>query len=158
MSSSWHDSWTIDSRIAAFPDTRPTPRFQYGRQDNLAIVIRTWCYSNCRYRGYCCHLPRFCLRGLHGPGKRTPTRLAMLSPAQRPIPPIHRAISYVFTALLSRLSLFVLGLWWIRVEEVSRKRGFVTLDSSLAGLGADPGIKGVLAALRKRGGLALGTS
>ena len=50
------------------------------------------------------------------------------SPAQKPIPPIHRAISYVFTALLSRLSLFVLGLWWIRVEEVSRKRGFVTLD------------------------------
>jgi len=41
----------------------------------------------------------------------------------RPIPPIHRAISYVLTALLSRLSLFVLGLWWIRVEEVSRKRG-----------------------------------
>lgn len=41
----------------------------------------------------------------------------------KPIPPIHRVISYVFTALLTRLSLFVLGLWWIRVEEVSRKRG-----------------------------------
>jgi hypothetical protein len=135
MSSSWHDCSTIDSRPAAFPDTRPTPRFQYGRQDNLAIVIRIWCHSNCRYRAYFCRLPRFCLRALHGSGEWTPTRLVMLSlaPAQRPIPPIHRASSYVFTALLSRLSLFVLGLWWIRVEEVSRKRGlFVTLDFILS--------------------------
>ncbi|KAF8484950.1 hypothetical protein DFH94DRAFT_717254 [Russula ochroleuca] len=41
----------------------------------------------------------------------------------RPIPPVHRAISYVLTAFLSRLSLFVLGLWWIPVEQVSRRRG-----------------------------------
>ncbi|KAH9966132.1 hypothetical protein BC827DRAFT_1125793 [Russula dissimulans] len=41
----------------------------------------------------------------------------------RPIPPIHRAISYLLTAILSRLSLFVLGVLWIPVEELSRKRG-----------------------------------
>ncbi|KAI9512164.1 hypothetical protein F5148DRAFT_974063 [Russula earlei] len=41
----------------------------------------------------------------------------------RPIPPIHGAISYFSTALLSRLSLFILGVLWIPVEEVSRKRG-----------------------------------
>ncbi|KAF8505586.1 hypothetical protein F5888DRAFT_1837178 [Russula emetica] len=41
----------------------------------------------------------------------------------KPIPPIHRAISYVITALLSRLSLFILGVWWIPVEHISRKRG-----------------------------------
>jgi len=40
-----------------------------------------------------------------------------------PIPPIHRAISYLLTAFLSRLSLLVLGVWWIPVEEISRKRG-----------------------------------
>jgi hypothetical protein len=130
--SSWQDRWTIGSRTAAFPDTRPTPRVKYGRQNSLAIVICTWNHSNRRYRGYCGPLPRFGLRALHGSGKRASTRLVILSPAQRPIPPIHRATSYVFTALISRLSLFVLGLWWIRVEEVSRKRGFVALDSLLA--------------------------
>ncbi|KAI0269167.1 hypothetical protein BC834DRAFT_932181 [Gloeopeniophorella convolvens] len=41
-----------------------------------------------------------------------------------PIPPLHRFISWVLTALLSRLSLLVLGLWWIPVEQVTRKRGY----------------------------------
>ncbi|KAI0307344.1 hypothetical protein B0F90DRAFT_1814108 [Multifurca ochricompacta] len=40
-----------------------------------------------------------------------------------PVPPIHKAVSYIFTALLSRLSLLVLGVWWIPVEQISRKRG-----------------------------------
>ncbi|KAH9977975.1 hypothetical protein BGW80DRAFT_1165715 [Lactifluus volemus] len=46
-----------------------------------------------------------------------------------PVPPIYRAISYVLTALLSRLSLFVLGVWWIRIEQISRKRGRSTVSS-----------------------------
>ncbi|KAI0677448.1 hypothetical protein C8Q78DRAFT_960228 [Trametes maxima] len=40
-----------------------------------------------------------------------------------PIPPLHRAVTYVFTALLSRLALFLTGLYWIPVEVVQRKRG-----------------------------------
>jgi len=40
-----------------------------------------------------------------------------------PIPPIYNALSYVLTATLSRLTLLVLGVWWIPVEQVSRKRG-----------------------------------
>lgn len=40
-----------------------------------------------------------------------------------PIPPLHNAVSYVLTALLSRLTLLILGVWWIPVEQVSRKRG-----------------------------------
>ncbi|KAH9045596.1 hypothetical protein EDB85DRAFT_1907523 [Lactarius pseudohatsudake] len=40
-----------------------------------------------------------------------------------PIPPIHNVVSYVLTALLSRLTLLILGIWWIPVEKVSRKRG-----------------------------------
>ncbi|KAI0650649.1 hypothetical protein C8Q79DRAFT_397753 [Trametes meyenii] len=40
-----------------------------------------------------------------------------------PIPPLHRAVTYVFTALLARLALFLTGLYWIPVEVVQRKRG-----------------------------------
>ncbi|KAI0069092.1 hypothetical protein BV25DRAFT_1791136 [Artomyces pyxidatus] len=39
-----------------------------------------------------------------------------------PIPILHKAVTYVFTALLSRLTLLVLGLWWIPVELIARKR------------------------------------
>ena len=130
--SSWRDYRLIGSLTVAFPDPRPTSRVRYGCEDNLSIFIRTRSHSNNRYHGYCCRLPRFCLRVLHDSGKWASTRLAIFSLAQRPIPPIHRAISYVLTALLSRLSLFVLGLWWIRVEEVSRKRGFVCVLSTEA--------------------------
>ncbi|KAN0127465.1 hypothetical protein V8E53_014677 [Lactarius tabidus] len=40
-----------------------------------------------------------------------------------PIPPIHNIVSYLLTAPLSRLTLLILGVWWIPVEQVSRKRG-----------------------------------
>ncbi|KAI0375735.1 hypothetical protein BV20DRAFT_932606 [Pilatotrama ljubarskyi] len=40
-----------------------------------------------------------------------------------PISPLHRATTYVFTALLSRLALLLVGLYWIPVEVVQRKRG-----------------------------------
>ncbi|OSD04340.1 hypothetical protein PYCCODRAFT_1466301 [Trametes coccinea BRFM310] len=40
-----------------------------------------------------------------------------------PIPPLHRVITYTFTALLSRLALLLVGLYWIPVEVVQRKRG-----------------------------------
>ncbi|EIW61276.1 uncharacterized protein TRAVEDRAFT_142873 [Trametes versicolor FP-101664 SS1] len=42
-----------------------------------------------------------------------------------PVPPLHRAVTYVFTAILSRLALFLVGLYWIPVEVVQRKRGRV---------------------------------
>ncbi|KAI0693790.1 hypothetical protein BC835DRAFT_1352071 [Cytidiella melzeri] len=39
-----------------------------------------------------------------------------------PVAPLHRLLSYAFTALLSRLVLLLLGLWWIPVEVVTRKK------------------------------------
>ena len=42
---------------------------------------------------------------------------------QLPIRPLHRAITHLLTALLSRLALFLVGLYWIPVEVVARKRG-----------------------------------
>jgi hypothetical protein len=41
------------------------------------------------------------------------------------IPPVHRIVTFAFTALISRLILLLLGLWWIPVETVTRKRGCV---------------------------------
>ncbi|KAF4574875.1 hypothetical protein EYR40_005387 [Pleurotus pulmonarius] len=41
----------------------------------------------------------------------------------RPIAPIHRAITGLLTSLLARSALFIMGLTWIPVERVSRKRG-----------------------------------
>ncbi|KAI0638280.1 hypothetical protein C8Q77DRAFT_1242705 [Trametes polyzona] len=40
-----------------------------------------------------------------------------------PIPPLHRAVTRVLTAVLSRLALLLVGLYWIPVEVVQRKRG-----------------------------------
>ncbi|KAF8211208.1 hypothetical protein K438DRAFT_1663624 [Mycena galopus ATCC 62051] len=40
-----------------------------------------------------------------------------------PIPVLHRLVTHIFTALTARLSLFVLGVFWISVENVTRKRG-----------------------------------
>ncbi|KAM5534318.1 hypothetical protein V8D89_012046 [Ganoderma adspersum] len=40
-----------------------------------------------------------------------------------PIRPLHRAITRLFTAMLSRLALLFVGLYWIPVEVVARKRG-----------------------------------
>lgn len=41
---------------------------------------------------------------------------------QAPIPPIRRTVTYILTALISRLTLLVVGVWWIPVEHVTRKR------------------------------------
>ncbi|KZT71583.1 hypothetical protein DAEQUDRAFT_665718 [Daedalea quercina L-15889] len=43
--------------------------------------------------------------------------------ALKPVPPLHRAITHLFTAVLLRLVLVMLGLPWIPVEMVTRKRG-----------------------------------
>ncbi|KAI0352858.1 hypothetical protein OH77DRAFT_1484597 [Trametes cingulata] len=40
-----------------------------------------------------------------------------------PVPLLYRAVTYVFTAFLSRLALLLVGLYWIPVEVVQRKRG-----------------------------------
>lgn len=52
--------------------------------------------------------------------------------AQYPIPPLYQFISWGFTAILTRLALLILGLWWIPVTYVTRKRGynFVALTRS----------------------------
>lgn len=41
----------------------------------------------------------------------------------RSVPPLHRVVSHVFTALFARLALLFIGLPWIPVQVVSRKRG-----------------------------------
>ncbi|OCH84179.1 hypothetical protein OBBRIDRAFT_786495 [Obba rivulosa] len=40
-----------------------------------------------------------------------------------PIPPLHRAAARVFTAIIVRLTLLLVGVLWIPVEIVTRKRG-----------------------------------
>ncbi|TFK76005.1 hypothetical protein BDN72DRAFT_930502 [Pluteus cervinus] len=41
-----------------------------------------------------------------------------------PITPIHRAVSHGMTAIIGRMTLFVLGFYQISVEHVARKRGY----------------------------------
>lgn len=41
----------------------------------------------------------------------------------RSVPPLYRVVSHVFTALFARLALLFIGLPWIPVQVVSRKRG-----------------------------------
>ncbi|THH11504.1 hypothetical protein EW145_g637 [Phellinidium pouzarii] len=40
-----------------------------------------------------------------------------------PVPPLYRVVSYYTTAIILRLILFTVGLYWIPVEVVKRKRG-----------------------------------
>ncbi|TBU33247.1 hypothetical protein BD311DRAFT_713460 [Dichomitus squalens] len=40
-----------------------------------------------------------------------------------PVRPLHRAITHLFTAFLSRLALLLVGLYWVPVDVVARKRG-----------------------------------
>ena len=42
---------------------------------------------------------------------------------QFPIPPLHRVVTGLFTAVLARLALLLVGLYWIPVDVVARKRG-----------------------------------
>ncbi|EPT02744.1 hypothetical protein FOMPIDRAFT_1059030 [Fomitopsis schrenkii] len=41
----------------------------------------------------------------------------------KPVPPLHRIVSHACTALIARIVLLILGLPWIHVETVTRKRG-----------------------------------
>ncbi|EJF61307.1 hypothetical protein DICSQDRAFT_106503 [Dichomitus squalens LYAD-421 SS1] len=40
-----------------------------------------------------------------------------------PVRPLHRAITHLFTAFLSRMALLLVGLYWVPVDVVARKRG-----------------------------------
>ncbi|KAF8812348.1 hypothetical protein BYT27DRAFT_7132843 [Phlegmacium glaucopus] len=40
-----------------------------------------------------------------------------------PIPPLYRLVEHLFTYIIGRSALFILGLFWISIEQVSRKRG-----------------------------------
>ena len=40
-----------------------------------------------------------------------------------PIPPVYRLVEHLFTYIIGRSALFILGLLWISVEQVTRKRG-----------------------------------
>ncbi|KAJ7179899.1 hypothetical protein C8R43DRAFT_870267 [Mycena crocata] len=40
-----------------------------------------------------------------------------------PVPILHRFVTHIFTALTARLALLILGLFWISVDNVTRKRG-----------------------------------
>ena len=42
---------------------------------------------------------------------------------QLPIPPLHRFVEHLFTYILGRTALFILGIFWISVEQATRKRG-----------------------------------
>ena len=40
-----------------------------------------------------------------------------------PLPPLYRAVSGTLTAFICRLTLCLMGYWWIATEVVSLKRG-----------------------------------
>jgi len=42
-----------------------------------------------------------------------------------PIPPLHRLVEHLFIYTLGRSALFILGIFWISVEQATRKRGRV---------------------------------
>ncbi|KAI0347399.1 hypothetical protein BDW22DRAFT_1404954 [Trametopsis cervina] len=46
-----------------------------------------------------------------------------------PVPPLRRTLSRILTAILSRLVLLLLGIWWIPVELITRKKGRGTKGS-----------------------------
>ncbi|KAJ7667927.1 hypothetical protein DFH06DRAFT_1322493 [Mycena polygramma] len=45
-----------------------------------------------------------------------------------PVPIVHRFFTRIFTAVTARLALFALGLFWISVDNVTRKRGRAAKD------------------------------
>lgn len=50
--------------------------------------------------------------------------LLVYSPHQIPVPPLRRAVSHLFTAIVARVALLLLGFFWISVEQVTRKKGY----------------------------------
>ncbi|KAJ7499014.1 hypothetical protein FB451DRAFT_1203959 [Mycena latifolia] len=40
-----------------------------------------------------------------------------------PVPPVHRLVTHLFTAITARIALLTLGLFWISIDNVTRKRG-----------------------------------
>ncbi|KAJ7699989.1 hypothetical protein B0H17DRAFT_1158026 [Mycena rosella] len=40
-----------------------------------------------------------------------------------PVPPVHRLVTHVLTAITARLALLTLGIFWISIDNVTRKRG-----------------------------------
>lgn len=40
-----------------------------------------------------------------------------------PVPLLHRSVSYIFTSIIARTVLLLLGFFWIPVEQVTRKKG-----------------------------------
>ena len=114
------------SLMVAFPQSRSALRFQYAPEDSSSTFVCCRSYSNCPCRGHSCSLRRACLRRVYSSGERHPFVKVVHSRGQIPIPPLHNAVSYILTALLSRLALLILGVWWIPVEQVSRKRGCVS--------------------------------
>jgi len=52
-----------------------------------------------------------------------------------PLPPLYRIVTGLLTSMISRLVLLLVGVWWIPVELVTRKRGQVLLVYLLCLLG-----------------------
>jgi hypothetical protein len=58
-----------------------------------------------------------------------------------PIPPLRRAISHIFTFIIARAILLLLGFFWISVEQVTRKKGCVLVHSTHLLLSTSIGFK-----------------
>lgn len=50
---------------------------------------------------------------------------------QIPVPPLYRLVAGLLTSAISRLVLLLVGLWWIPVELVARKRGQANKNHSV---------------------------
>lgn len=65
-----------------------------------------------------------CLLVVCSPHPLFATRVDVVE-SQMPIPPLYKGLSGAFTALTARLTLFILGFYWIPVNIITRKRGSV---------------------------------
>lgn len=61
---------------------------------------------------------------------RVPNRGMGETDEQAPLPPLHRLVSGLFTAVTCRLALGVMGYYWITTELVSSKKTSVDLSYS----------------------------
>ena len=123
-----HQFILIDSASSAFSYTSPPNRFGGSGQGRNSIRIhnRSITSSTCSCpRSALWHPRSGCLSGLCESG--VSFEVCKLSRYQVPVPPLYRLVTGLITLIFSRLVLLLVGIWWIPVELVTRKRGQVVL-------------------------------
>lgn len=108
----------------AVSDTSPSNRIGGPGQGCPSIWIcnRIFQNSTCSCFGFDLRRTRsWCLLSL---GKYYAwSKICKYSWYQAPVPPLYRLVTGLLTSVISRLILLLVGVWWIPVELVTRKRG-----------------------------------